>query len=100
MMRRRSPKKGTPGVPVAPRDNGLPPKPTDLDDAKASLLQLFGVPVNVATGFAVDGGWGLFVFTDDAKLKLPDKHAGYRVHRRGVPKVGPLTNKRSSRNAP
>jgi len=81
-------KKGSPTEPAPPRDNGLPPKPDDLDAAQKSLqAQLAGV--NVITGFALDGGWGLFVFTNDAKLKVPDKHAGYRVHRRGVPQAGP-----------
>ena len=88
-MMRRGPKKGTPGQPVEPRDNGLPPKPEDIDAAKASLQALVGATVNVASGFAVAGGWSLFVFTDDAKLKVPEKHAGYRVHRRSVPKPGP-----------
>ena len=89
MMRRSNNKKGKPNQPAEPRDNGLPPKPEDLDGAKASLQELVGATVNIATGFAIGAGWSLFVFTDDAKLKVPEKHAGYRVHRRGVPKAGP-----------
>ena len=85
---RRGPAKGTPNQPAPPRDNGLTPKPDDLDAARASLEQALG-GANVATGFSVDKGWSLFVFTDDAKLKVPEKHAGYRVNRRGVPKAGP-----------
>ena len=84
----RGKKKGTPGEPVPPRDNGLPPKPEDLDDAKAALeASLPGA--NVCTGFALKDGWSLFVFTDDAKLKVPEKSGGYKVHKRGVPKAGP-----------
>jgi len=96
-MMMRGKKKGTPNQPVEPRDNGLPPKPEDIDKAKASLQALVGETVNVATGFAVAGGWSLFVFTDDAKLKVPEKHAGYRVHRRGVPRAGPARFNPSSR---
>ena len=70
----RGKKKGTPGEPVPPRDNGLPPKPEDLDDAKAALEA--SLP-------------GANVFTDDAKLKVPEKSGGYKVHKRGVPKAGP-----------
>lgn len=89
MVMYRGKKKGSPNEPSPPRDNGLPPKPDDIDKAKASLQASLGETINVATGFAVAGGWSLFVFTDDAKLKVPDKHAGYRVHRRTVPKAGP-----------
>lgn len=88
-MMRRPHKKADPNAPPPPpRDNGLPPKPPELDAAKASLQKELGAHVNVATGFALKDGWSLFVFTDDAALKVPAAHGGFPVARRGVPKAG------------
>ncbi len=93
-MMRRPAKKADPNAPPPePRDNGLPPKPKDIDAAKASLQAQLGGVTNVATGFALKGGWSLFVFTDDARLKVPADHAGFPVHRREVPKAGPAVRR-------
>jgi hypothetical protein len=90
MMRRPAKKVDANAPPPPPRDNGLPPKPPELDAAKASLQKELGAHVNVATGFALKEGWSLFVFTDEASLKVPAKHDGWHVHRRSVPKAGPV----------
>ena len=95
MMRRR--KAPDPNAP--PRDNGLPPQPEGLKEAKASLEK--SLPgTNVCTGFGFpsaplpkgakrEAAWMLFVFSDDGALKVPADHAGFPVERRGVPKAGP-----------
>jgi len=99
MMRRR--KKPDPNAPPPPpRDNGLPPRPPELNAAATKLAEQLKCNVAAGFGFASssDGGvvafrerkgtvgeWRLYVFTNDAAAVLPSTFEGFPVERRAVP---------------
>ena len=102
MMRRKKVDPNAP--PPPPRDNGLPPKPPELDAALKTLQTVLGKdasgkPIHVVTGFGFSRvakgkesrvpAWRLFVFNNDTALQLPAEHAGFPVERREVPTPGP-----------
>ena len=82
----------------APKGGGvLPPKPKGWDDAKARLDEAVNGRGHVGWGFAAapgaekpgEGSWTLYVYSNDADLKVPAEVSGIPVAKRAVPVASP-----------
>ncbi len=102
MMRRGgfTPKKKAPKLdadgnelpPVPGSAAALPKRPKDLEEARLALVLELGGSTNVASGFGLvgpppGGAWGLFVFTNNPGLKVPNEFRGFPVARRSIPEA-------------